>query len=222
MAFRALPLLLLLAACTSDTVEPSYFELRMTNVSPEAGVMGDMGMYAPRFSPGWVRVGEPLFREGEAASSALAFLAEEGDPTGLASSGGASIPEEFEDSYEGSPLTRGVTFRVRFEALPRQQLHFASMFIESNDTIVGAEVALFDGDVPLFGNITSDFAYFDAGSEVNEAPGFGEGQPGGKAGGEDEASVVTRFEVMDAAGYRYAPLDSVIRFELVVCDTPEC
>ncbi|MFK8003962.1 MAG: spondin domain-containing protein [Polyangiales bacterium] len=194
----------------------------MTNVSPEAGVMGESGMYAPRFSPGWVRVDGPLFVEGDAASSALSFLAEQGDPTGLASSGGSSIPEEFEDSYEGSPLTSGVTFRTRFEALPGQQLHFASMFIESNDTIVGGEVALFDGDVPLSGDITSDFAYFDVGSEVNEEPGFGEGQPGGTMGGEDEAGVVTRFEVMDAAGFRYAPLDSVIRFELVVCESPEC
>lgn len=222
MALRALPLLLLLAACTSETVAPSYFELRMTNVSPAEGVMGETGTYAPRFSPGWLRLDEALFVEGEAASSAIAFLAEQGDPTGLASSGGSSIPEEFEDSYEGSPLTTGLTFRARFEASPGQQLHFASMFIESNDTIVGGEVTLFDGDTPVSGDITSGFAYFDAGSEVNEEPGFGEGQPGGTTGGEDEGGVVTRFEGMDAAGFRYAPLDSLIRFELVVCDTPEC
>jgi hypothetical protein len=223
MTVRVLPLLLFLAACTGETIEPSYFQLRMTNVSLAEGVTSDMGVYTPRFSPGWVRVGgDPLFVEGEAASPDLAFLAEQGDPTGLASSEGSSIPEDFVDTYEAAPLASGLAFTARFEALPGQRLHFASMFIDSNDIIVGANMPLFDGDVPRTGDLTMDFAYYDVGSEVNEAPGFGAGQPGGTGSGEEEAGVVTRFTVMDAAGHRYVALDSLIRLELVTCDTPEC
>ena len=191
MTRRLLPVLLLLTACTADTAAPSFFQLRMTNISPAEGVMGDMGMYAPRFSPGWVRVGgDALYAEGEAASGALTLLAEAGDPIRYAETEGFSIPEGFEDTYMGSPLASGESFAVRFEAVPGQRLHFASMFIESNDTVVGFDMPLFDGDTPRSGDITADTSYYDVGSEVNEPPGFGPGQPGGEADGEDELSLI--------------------------------
>lgn len=59
------------------------------------------------------------------------------------------------------------------------RLSFATMFVQSNDLVYapGDEgISLFNKYTPISGDITSTLLLWDAGTEVNEEPGFGSNQ----------------------------------------------
>ena len=91
------------------------------------------------------------------------------------------------------------------------------MFVQSNDLFYapGASgFALFNGDIPRSGDVTGEFLLWDAGTEVNEAPGVGANQAPRQAGanaGDDEAGSVR--VVND--GYLYPEVDRVLRVTLI-------
>ena len=75
---------------------------------------------------------------------------------------------------EAGPAFPGQSFTIEFHAGKNHKLSFASMFGASNDLLYGTAdggIALFDGDTPLTGDITSLISLWDAGTEVNHAPG---------------------------------------------------
>ncbi len=54
------------------------------------------------------------------------------------------------------------------------------MFVGSNDLYFGTDengLALYDGDDPVSGDLTSQVYLWDVGTEVNEVPGAGLHQP---------------------------------------------
>ena len=83
------------------------------------------------------------------------------------------------------------------------------MFAQSNDVFLSTGpdgLALFDDDgAPLEGDISALLGLWDAGTEVNEAPGAGPNQAPRQAGpntGPDEGGVV-RIAELQSKGYMY-------------------
>jgi len=160
---------------------------------------------------------QPLFEEGGAASPGLEVLAEDGSPLPLAQ---ALINEGYEvgvfgpgDATDGyHPILPGEASDFRFEAAGGTKLSIASMFIQSNDLFMapqGAGVVLEERDV------SDQLAYWDAGTEVNQEPGFGPDQgPRQHAAntGDADGDVAVRLA---NDGYVYPELTDILRVSIV-------
>ena len=184
------------------------FIIRIENVSTESTLQLSNGKSAPApTSPGvWAvfrGTANPIFATGQPASRALEAQAEEGNPEKLAaflktsdgaqSSGSYSIPK---GDREAGPLLPGKAYELHISAQPGDRLVLAFMFGQSNDLFYApqdAGIALFEGDQPLHGDITSQFELWDAGTEKNQEPGLGADQAPRQKGpnsGEAEHGVV--------------------------------
>jgi hypothetical protein len=151
----------------------------------------------------------PLFTIGKSAREHLQRIAEAGQP---------------EDAVAAMSTAKGVSSVVMFErtdsftimAEPGEMLTFATMFGQSNDCFYAPEsgdIALFDdAGRPLARERVIEVVLYDAGTEVNQAPGIGPDQgprqdPNGWRQGELEFATVQ--PVRDA--FAYPPVGNVIR-----------
>ena len=166
---------------------------------------GQSGLLTP-FAPGVWAVhteADVLFTAGQADRGlGLAALAEDGNPATLAEAlatlvGASGLFNTPVDASEPGPLLPGNAYEFTFEAAPGDKLSFATMFVQSNDLFYapdGAGIDLFNAaGVPVTGDVTDQVLLWDAGSEVNEVPGFGSNQAPRQAGpdtGPDENGVV--------------------------------
>ncbi|MCT4589730.1 MAG: spondin domain-containing protein [Carboxylicivirga sp.] len=193
-----------------------------------AGVLGDAvemktGLVSP-LAPGVFAIHNasdmPLFMDGSQDNdSGLEALAEDGNPATLLSSvqnAGFSNSGVFNTPMGESaagPLFPGQKYVFSFSANPGQKLSWASMLVQSNDLFYAPAdngVALFNGETPATGDITSKIYLWDAGTELNEFPGAGLNQPPRQSGantGTDESKAV----MMVNDGFSYPDLSSVIR-----------
>jgi hypothetical protein len=117
----------------------------------------------------------PLFTIGQHASAELQRIAEAGQP---------------EDAIAAMKQARGVSEVVMFDrtdsftitARPGDMLTFAAMFGQSNDCFYapkGGHIDLFDASgkpMMMMGDGAIDVVLYDAGTEVNQAPGLGPDQ----------------------------------------------
>ncbi len=154
----------------------------------------------------------------------LEALAEDGDPSGLASavSGRADVMDSGtfttpEGAPGAAPAFPGEAYSFTVTAMPGDRLSLATMYVQSNDLFFApaeAGLALFDsGGLPVSGDVTGMFLLWDAGTEVNEFPGVGPNQaPRQNAAntGMDEGGVVS--QVND--GFAYPQVGEVIRVTL--------
>ncbi len=114
------------------------------------------------------------------------------------------------------PATPGNAFTFSFNAGKGQRLSFVTMFGRSNDLFFapdGKGIELFNGDTPLSGDITSMIKLWDAGTEVNEAPGMGMYQANTQSApdtGPDESVPVTEIGSVND-GFTYPSVASVIK-----------
>jgi hypothetical protein len=151
----------------------------------------------------------PLFTVGEPASPGLQRQAEAGQP---------------EDLLAAMKGAEGVSAVVMFDrtdtftitAQPGEMLSFATMFGQSNDCFYapkGDGIRLFDRDGrPIMGERSVEVVLYDAGTEVNQAPGAGPDQgprqdPNNWRQGELEHASVQ--PVRDT--FAYPPVGEVIR-----------
>lgn len=166
------------------------FKVRIENVASKDGVTAQDGSKYPfALSPGFYVVSEKgsmLFSTGKKASSALESQAEDGNPdlfadTLIGKVGSAELGE-FKNPVgadKPSPIFSGGAFEFSFIATEGKKLNFATMFGQSNDLFYAPDAAieLFDKDgKPLTGDISNLFKLWDAGTEVNQAPGLGADQ----------------------------------------------
>lgn len=220
-----------LAGCEGGTdPEPVTVRVTLENIASAGALMSASGETRDvLISPGvWtVHVdGAGLFREGEPASSAIEAMAEGGksdelraelmDGKGILAQGQYSTGPK-DGSYEDSPLAPGDTVQFEVSARSDARLSFVSMFIHSNDVLfasppqgLGLGLAL-DEEV----DASAEAGLWDAGTEVNEEPGFGSSQPAQGPGGEDEGGVVQRIDGADASGYVYPAPESFARVTLM-------
>ncbi len=111
----------------------------------------------------------------------------------------------------------GGLFRAKFKANPGDRFSFAVMLEQSNDGFYapGPEgIDLFDADGnPISGDVTEQILFWDAGTEVNQAPGLGPDTGINEQAfdqGETEGGVV---HLMDD-GYTYPPIDQIIKVSI--------
>ena len=95
--------------------------------------------------------------------------------------GGMNPRKPMAGTADGSSmLESGRYYEFTVDARPGDRLSLASMIGQSNDGLIatGPEgIALFDANNrPVTGNITAQLSLWDAGTEVNEAPGLGRNQ----------------------------------------------
>ncbi|MBR9922250.1 MAG: hypothetical protein GYB31_15540 [Bacteroidetes bacterium] len=193
-----------------------------------AGELEEKSGYTSPFAPGVFAVHESgtaaLFTSGSPDRGAgLEALAEDGDPSALAasldadgsllSSGAFNTPEGASDP---GPLMPGQSYTFSFEAEAGAYLNFATMLIHTNDLFYafGANgIALFNGDDPITGDLTSSVSLWDAGTEVNEYPGAGNSQParGGADSGTDENGNVRKVD----DGFTYPTVSEAIKVTIV-------
>jgi hypothetical protein len=223
--FAALPM----AGSTALAEKPVKFTVRVENITSGEVLKSSTGATAPlAFAPGiWLvqTIDAPLFTSGTPDRGlGLESLAEDGDPsqqakycekhTGVVSVGVFNTPI---GATKPGPITPGAAFEFSFTALPGQKLTIAQMWGQSNDLFYAPNeggIALFDEKgMPIKGDITSRFILWDAGTEVNEEPGFGPNQGPRQSGpntGIDERGVVT--PVLD--GYAYPRTTDVVRYTI--------
>jgi hypothetical protein len=168
------------------------FKVRYENITVGQILKGSSGQKAPlAVAPGlWVvgTLNAPIFKTGEKDwGHGLESLAEDGDPSkqaefckthkGVVSAGAYNTPL---GAMKPGPITPGNAFEFTFEASAGQKLFLANMWGQSNDLFFGTSelgIDLFDtNDKPLNGDITKSLFLYDAGTEVNEEPGFGPNQ----------------------------------------------
>jgi len=168
------------------------FKVRYENITVGQILKASNGQTAPlAVAPGlWVvgTLNAPIFKSGEKDwGRGLESLAEDGDPSkqaefckthsGVAAAGAYNTPV---GATKPGPITPGSVFEFTFEASKGQKLFLANMWGQSNDLFFGTNelgLDLFDAnDKPLSGDITRSLFLYDAGTEVNEEPGFGPNQ----------------------------------------------
>lgn len=154
------------------------------------------GINTPLAPVAWLVHRSPgdLFSAGHAASAGLETLAEDGGPgvlvaeQGDANAGAAAVGRSA--SGPGPIFAPDGNYQFTVAAEPGDHLSLASMFVQSNDSFFGLDsLPLFDADGnPRSGDVTGYVTLFDAGTEVNEAPGYGANQAPRQAGPNTGAS----------------------------------
>ena len=184
---------------TSRGVQPTTFQVRIENVAEGMVLRSSTGATAPvAIGPTlWVvhTRSAPIFTEGQRdRGEGLEALAEDGDPGKLAAAlrgqpgivsvgtvdlavGAARSATVATSSY--GPLLPGAAYEFTIVASPGQRLSTANMFGQSNDLFYAPRepgIALFADGRPVRGDVTSQLVLWDAGTELNEEPGFGPNQ----------------------------------------------
>ncbi|MEQ9440885.1 MAG: spondin domain-containing protein [Cyclobacteriaceae bacterium] len=185
--------------------EPTTFMVKIENVSVPGTVDTDRadgvvplspGVYATYKHPAGAKA---VFEEGKPADEGTELIAEDGMP--------AVKAEQLENEPKigmsgviegpGGPILPGEYVMIEVEATPGYYFQFETMFVQSNDWFYGFSgkgLPLFDGDEPMYGDVTEYVALYDAGTEEDTAPGTGDyqvlAQEMGNAGPDDSVNKI--------------------------------
>lgn len=191
------------------------FAVRIEGISgPDTLVLPDGSTTAAPISPGLLVIGRAanvIFKLGAPAGHAgLRELAEDGNPCPLI------------ERLAREPGVQNAEFLVpnlhyQVFAKPGDRLHFAVMFVHSNDLFYAfgpADLKRFDTEhQPISGDMTRFVELWDAGTEANEAPGVGPSQAPRQAF--PGAGTKTRDPVRPVSAVQdrfcYPPTEQVIR-----------
>jgi hypothetical protein len=219
------------AAAADNTNGRMTFHVRVQNVSTPTTLRSSSGDTAPApHSPGlWiVHTGSHVvFTRGKLDRGVgLEAQAEDGNPAPLAASvkksNGVAATGVFDtpvgDDKPG-PALPGKAYEFTFQASPGDRLTVTTMFGQSNDLFYAPDddgIALFENGRPIRGDITERFHLWDAGTEVNEEPGFGSNQAPRQAApntGPSEHQPVRRIEDV-GDGFSYPPVRQVLQITI--------
>ena len=177
-------------AAVAKKKRTATFKVRIENISPSDGLAGVNGQKYPfALSPGLFYVNHKrnyFFNEGKKADPALELQAEDGTPEALSKKlltkvgsihmGVFNVPSG--TSMPG-PILPGGVYEFSFKASEGMRFNLISMYGQSNDLFYSPRAALdlFGSDgSPLTGDITDKLLLWDAGTEMNQLPGFGDEQ----------------------------------------------
>lgn len=165
------------------------FKVRIENVANADGLAASDGSKYPfALSPGLFVVTNKkmdFFKVGKQANDGLEAQAEDGNPEVLAkkilTKAGSPFMGIFNKPVGAempAPILPGGAFEFTFTASEGMKLNFAAMYGQSNDLFYAPEQAieLFKNGEALTGDITDKLMLWDAGTEVNQAPGIGDEQ----------------------------------------------
>jgi hypothetical protein len=149
------------------------------------------------------------------ADTGLEAIAEDGDATAFLTTLGGLDEVSSSGMIGEMPFGPGGTVTFEVTASPGDVLSLATMFVPSNDLLFtnGPDgIALFDADgSPNAGNVSTTIGIWDAGTEVNQEPGYGIDQVHLQSGpdtGADDSDDTVR-PVND--GFTYPAADDVFR-----------
>ena len=140
-------------------------------------------------------------------------------PLAYSASGAFAIPVG--ESGPG-PLLPGSSYEFSFAAAPGARLSFATMYVQSNDLFLAPDdlgLALWEDGVPVSGDITAQIRLWDAGTEVNQAPGTGADQAPRQSGpdtGTAEGGPVRQVD----DGFEYAEVADLIAVTITPAESP--
>ncbi|MCG8473528.1 MAG: spondin domain-containing protein [Desulfobacterales bacterium] len=170
-------------ACTvmqKAPMAPVIFTVTIENISDSSAIPTPLapGVWAVHTSPYVLyKATHPDMGMG------LEPLAEDGMPNSLYAHvmtmknvGAAGIFDTPSDMDKPGPLMPGASYSFTVMGMPGDRLSFATMFVQSNDLFFGTMdqgVPLFRGETPISGDYTPQVMLWDAGTEINEAPGKG-------------------------------------------------
>jgi hypothetical protein len=205
-------------ASTGRAARSTTFTVTIRNVATDKTLkLPDGGTSRAPIAPGVFVVSSAphvLFTPGMQAPEALERLAEDGN---------------FQPMLNKVTAIKGLTASgmflpgqpFMFTASPGDKLQFATMFVQSNDLFFAPRnggIALFDaGGRAMHGKVTSQVALFDAGTEVNQAPGAGPDQAPRQA--KPDTGMAEQVAIAPAAdrhdGFAYPPIEAVIDVEIM-------
>ena len=200
------------------------FKVRVENISNADGVAGqDNSKYPFALSPGFFIVSNKrsqLFENGKRASKQLEAQAEDGMPlpfwkklvtqVGPLSTG---IVDKPKSKDMPSPIFAGEAFEFEVSAEQGMRLNLAFMYGQSNDLFYAPDEAipLFDENgKPFTGEVTELLKLWDAGTEVNQAPGVGVDQ-GPRQKGPNIGAAENGVVKLVNDGFTYPETKSVLR-----------
>ena len=165
------------------------FKVRIENISAGDGLAADDGTKYPfAVSPGLFFVSSKkvnLFKVGKKANDGIETQAEDGNPEVLAKklltqvgSVNLGIFNTPVNAESPAPILPGGAFEFTFTGTEGMKLNLIAMFGQSNDLFYAPVKAidLFVNGEAISGDITDKFLLWDAGTEVNQAPGIGDEQ----------------------------------------------
>lgn len=235
----AITCILLLSSCSSSSSDPTFFEVKIENVSSTPSFRAQNGsQIITIFSSaiGMIHlqpevlftINRPDYGQG------LQDLAELGSTARLLSSfratSGVEVIGLADEPSTGSTgiLAPGQSFTLLLSATSGDaRLTLSTSFLQGNDILLmtppeGIPLFTSEGN-PISGDITSQFNYYDLGTEVNEPPGIGPNQvirqgpaPEGQvsAGAREGAPVRLLIDVND--GFDYPSVAQSVRVSLRV------
>lgn len=199
------------------------FKVRVENISTADGLPAQDGSKYPfALSPGLYTVAKErveLFKVGTEASKGIEAQAEDGNPEVLSAdvlampkAGSFGIFNTPVGGDKPSPILPGGAFEFTFSASKGMKLNLIMMYGQSNDLFYAPDtgIDLFPNGVALNSDITDKFLLWDAGTEVNQAPGLGADQGPRQKGpntGADENGVVRLVN----DGFTYPSTKGVLR-----------
>ena len=169
--------------------------------------------------------GSPLFdAESPDAGRGMEALAEDSSDAALVAwlaDAPAAYGIQSSGSFRSGPMLSGQQSSFTVQAEPGDYFHFASMLVQSNDKFYApaAGIPLFDTNGFMrTGDATMYLQLWDAGTEVDQTPGSGAGQPlqGNDDSGLDQNLPVRllAYGQADSGGFTYPNTNTVIRVEL--------
>lgn len=213
-------------SAAAQTKKTATFTVRVENTSDKDGLAAQDGSKYPfALSPGIFVVSNAkteFFTDGQKANAALESQAEDGNPELFAKTfppvNGSLVSGVFNKpvgSDMASPILPGGAFEFTFTASEGMKLNVAMMYGQSNDLFYAPakSIKLFAGGKALSGDITDKFLLWDAGTEVNQAPGLGADQGPRQKGpntGADENGVVRLVK----DGFTYPNTKDVFRITI--------
>ena len=216
-ASAALSLGLLTIPATASPEEVT-FEVTVTNTSTAGLLDTDRAGGQVPLSPVLLAVhrgGEVLFTPGEPASAGIEDIAEDG--TVAVELAALEATNRVSDSGvlfgPNGPVLAGEAVTWTVTATRGDRLSLATMFVQSNDAFFGDDgegIALFEAGDPISGDVTAALELWDAGTEVDTAPGTGPFQVLAQSGldeGPDEDGVVG---LASRTGFDYPAVEDVI------------
>ncbi|HVE55390.1 MAG TPA: spondin domain-containing protein [Pyrinomonadaceae bacterium] len=216
IGFAAIAVLVLgMQASVFAKKKTAVFKVRIENVSSSDGLAAaDGSKYPFALSPGMYVVSSDkmdFFKAGKKASDGLEPQAEDGNPEllsknllsriGSTKMGIFNLPVGAE---KAAPILPGGAYEFTFAAEEGMKLNFIAMYGQSNDLFYAPEKAidLFVKGEAVSGDITGKLMLWDAGTEVNQAPGIGDQQaPRQKAANTGAAENGVVGQVKDGFSY---------------------
>jgi len=170
-----------------DSGNATQFVVRMENISTAGtlNVASDGSTQPVPLSPGAYIVhrneaDSPLLLPRDAANAGLEAVAEDGNTAPYADAvPGAAIFNTPVGADAPGPIGPGGAYEFTVQAVEGDKLSFVTMFIPSNDwfytpTDADNSLDLFANGQPVSGEVAAtDFAIWDAGTEIDEEPGTG-------------------------------------------------